>query len=75
MLLFDSEESLNSKGLDCLNLYLTNLAGYDKLSWNDRLNKSTDVYSYFLDAYMYYSDINSKEKYKEKMEKFLSKVS
>ena len=39
LLLFDSNEVLNYKGYECLNVYFSNLAGYDKKkSWNDRLN-------------------------------------
>lgn len=50
LLLFDSEESLSRKGLEYLKIYFTNLAGFDKLSWNDRLNKYNDVISNFLVA-------------------------
>jgi DNA-directed RNA polymerase len=43
LLLFDTEEYLKREGLDCLKRYFTNLAGFDKLSWNDRLNKYEEV--------------------------------
>jgi DNA-directed RNA polymerase len=32
LLLFDFEEILTNKGLECLNIYFSNLGGYDKLS-------------------------------------------
>lgn len=32
LLLFDSNEELNEKGYECLNVYFSNLAGYDKKS-------------------------------------------
>jgi hypothetical protein len=32
LLLFESNEVLNDKGYECLNVYFSNLAGYDKLS-------------------------------------------
>ena len=75
MLLFDTYEFLNSKGLESLNIYLTNLAGFDKLSWNYRLNKSNsrEVTLNFLYAYLGYTYIKSKNT--EKIEKFLSNVS
>ncbi|KAF8575774.1 DNA/RNA polymerase [Ramaria rubella] len=31
LLLFDRDEVLTNKGYECLNVYLSNLAGYDKL--------------------------------------------
>jgi DNA-directed RNA polymerase len=43
LLLFDTEEYLNSEGLEYLRIYFTNLSGFDKLSWNERLNKSEDL--------------------------------
>jgi len=60
LLLFDTYEFLNSKGLESLNIYLTNLAGFDKLSWNYRLNKSNEVILNFLDPYPGYTDLISK---------------
>ena len=36
-------EVMNDIGQECLNIYLANLAGYDKLSWNDRLDKADDI--------------------------------
>ena len=47
LLLFDSNEELNEKGYECLNVYLSNLAGYDKKSWNDRLNISDTITNEF----------------------------
>jgi DNA-dependent RNA polymerase len=61
LLLFDSEESLNKKGLECLNIYFSNLAGFDKLSWEDRLNKSNEVTLEFLEASFDYLNKNSKD--------------
>jgi hypothetical protein len=46
----DNEEYLNSKGLENLKIYFTNLAGFDKMSWNDRLYKYNEVESKFSDA-------------------------
>jgi len=43
LLLFDSNEELNDQGYECLNVYFSNLAGYDKKSWNDRLNISDKI--------------------------------
>ena len=43
LLLFDSNEVLNDKGYECLNVYFSNLAGYDKNSWNDRINISEKI--------------------------------
>jgi hypothetical protein len=40
LLLFDKKEILTEKGVECLNVYFSNLGGYDKISWNDRLNYS-----------------------------------
>jgi len=75
LLLFDTYDFLNSPkgGLESLNIYLTNLAGFYKLSWNYRLNKSNEVTLNFLDAYQGYTDIKSKNT--NKIEKFLSTVS
>jgi hypothetical protein len=78
LLLFDTYEFLNSPkgGLESLNIYLTNLAGFYKLSWNYRLNKSNEVTLNFLDTYQgmrSYTDIKSKNT--NKIEKFLSNVS
>ena len=36
-------EVMNDIGQECLNIYLANLAGYDKLSWNDRLDKVPEI--------------------------------
>lgn len=47
LLLFDSNEELNEKGYECLNVYFSNLAGYDKKSWNDRLNISDKITNEF----------------------------
>ena len=47
LLLFDTEEYLKREGLDCLKRYFTNLAGFYKLSWNDRLNKYEEVWRNF----------------------------
>ena len=43
LLLFDSNEELNDNGYECLNVYFSNLAGYDKKSWNDRINISDKI--------------------------------
>jgi hypothetical protein len=51
---------LNSKGLESLNIYLTNLAGFYKLSWNYRLKKSNEVTLNFIDPYQGYTDIKTK---------------
>ena len=64
LLLFDSNETLNDKGLECLNIYLTNLAGYDKLSWNDRIDKSNIITEQFLDAALEY--LNNESNFKIK---------
>jgi DNA-dependent RNA polymerase len=37
LLLFDNNEALTKQGYECLNVYFSNLAGYDKKSWNDKL--------------------------------------
>jgi len=62
LLLFDSKEKLNHKGLECLNIYLSNLAGYDKLSWNDRLDKSNIITEQFLEAALDYLNNLSNDK-------------
>ena len=71
LILFDSEEYLNKKGLECLNIYLSNLAGFDKLSWNNRLNKSNEVTKNFVEYYIDYLTNNSKDS----MKKLISNVS
>lgn len=43
LLLFDYDEILTNKGLECLNIYFANLGGFDKLSWNDRIKKSNNL--------------------------------
>lgn len=52
LLLFgdDHNEVLNDVGIECLNVYLANLAGYDKLSWNERLSKVNNIVTEYLDA-------------------------
>ena len=47
LLLFDSNEVLNDKGYECLNVYFSNLAGYDKKSWNERINISDKITNEF----------------------------
>ena len=71
LLLFDREEYLNSEGLEFLRIYFTNLAGLDKLSWNDRLNKHNEVWRSYNDAVIEYV----KDKSKDKIDKFLSNIS
>lgn len=56
LLLFTSDEELNSYGEKCLNIYLSNLAGYDKIPWNQRLGKSSEVISNFKIAFNNYLD-------------------
>lgn len=43
LILFSDGERLNEDGKICLNVYLANLAGYDKISWNERINKTTEI--------------------------------
>jgi hypothetical protein len=43
LLLFDSNEILDNKGTEVLKIHLSNLAGYDKQSWNSRLIKSEEI--------------------------------
>ena len=43
LFLFDKEDVINDTGRECLDIYLSNLAGYDKLSWNKRLEKVDEV--------------------------------
>nr|QWO71467.1 RNA polymerase [Termitomyces sp. K1Aa] len=43
-------EKLNETGIECLNIYLANLAGYDKLPWNRRLSKVNGVVDDYLDS-------------------------
>jgi DNA-directed RNA polymerase len=71
LLLFDTEEYLSSEGLNFLRLYFSNLAGFDKLSWKDRLNKSEELWINYYYAIIDYLEFNSKEK----IDKFLSNVS
>ena len=71
LLLFDTEEYLNKEGLEFLKIYFTNLAGFDKQSWNDRLNKSEDLWLKYDQAIMDYLFENSKDK----IDKFLFNVS
>ena len=49
-------EKLNKTGIECLNIYLANLAGYDKLPWNKRLAKIDGIVNEFLDSGPEYSD-------------------
>jgi DNA-directed RNA polymerase len=41
---------LNDLGIECLYIYLANLAGYDKLSWKNRLNKVPGIITEYLDC-------------------------
>jgi hypothetical protein len=50
LILFDNDEIINENGKECLNVYLTNLAGYDKLSWNSRLGKVDEIMNKFDEA-------------------------
>jgi DNA-directed RNA polymerase len=43
-------EVLNDVGIECLNVYLANLAGYEKLPWNDRLIKVNNILTEYLDV-------------------------
>jgi DNA-directed RNA polymerase len=43
-------EIINEIGIECLNIYLANLAGYDKLSWNNRLNKVPEIVKEYLEC-------------------------
>nr|QWO71472.1 RNA polymerase [Termitomyces sp. T70a] len=43
-------EKLNETGIECLNIYLANLASYDKLPWNRRLSKVNGVVDDYLDS-------------------------
>jgi DNA-directed RNA polymerase len=70
LLLFDSEEVLTKKGLLSLNIYFTNLAGFDKLAWNDRLLKANETTLKFKEAFVDYFEKQSKEK----LAKILSSV-
>jgi len=49
-------EKLNKTGIECLNIYLANLAGYDKLPWNKRLEKIDGIVNEFLESGPEYSD-------------------
>ena len=42
------EEILDNTGVECLNIYLANLAGYDKVSWNRRLKLVDEIIGEFL---------------------------
>jgi len=68
LLLFYTEEYLNSEGLEFLRIYFTNLAGFDKLSWKDRLKKSEELWINYDHAILDYLYENSKDK----IDKFLS---
>jgi len=67
LLLFYTYKILNSKDLESLKIYFTNLAGFDKLSWNHRLNKSNEVTLNLFEAYQGYTYIKTKNI--EKIEK------
>lgn len=43
LLLFSEGEKINNEGNKYLDVYLANLAGYDKLSWDARLTKSKEI--------------------------------
>jgi len=43
-------EKLNKTGIECLNIYLANLAGYDKLPWNDRLFKVDEIINEYVES-------------------------
>jgi len=49
-------EKLNKTGIECLNIYLANLAGYDKLPWNEKLAKIDGIVNEFVESGPYYSD-------------------
>jgi DNA-directed RNA polymerase len=66
-----SNEVLTNKGLESLNIYLTNLAGFYKLSWNDRLLIANETTLKFKEATLEYFEKQSKDK----LAKVLSKVS
>ena len=48
LILFAESETLNKDGLECINIYLANLAGYDKLPWKNRLKKTSIIVDKFL---------------------------
>lgn len=52
LLLFGDKhgEVLKTVGIECLNVYLSNLAGFDKLSWNVRLSKVNNIVKEYLYA-------------------------
>lgn len=50
LLLFAKGHKLNNTSVECLNIYLANLAGYDKLPWNTRLIKADEVIKEYLKA-------------------------
>jgi len=58
LLLFgdDYAAKLNKTGIECLNIYLANLAGYDKLPWNERLSKIYGIVNDFVESGPEYSD-------------------
>ena len=50
ILFADSNCVLNSSGLECLIVYLANLAGYDKLPWSERLTKVDGIIKEYLES-------------------------
>ena len=66
LLLFGIGDELNDSGIECLNIYLANLAGYDKLSWNDRLTKVDSIIAEYLDS-VKTSPVNYIEKNKDRI--------
>lgn len=44
------QKKLNKTGIECLNIYLANLAGYDKLPWNDRLFKVDEIINEYVES-------------------------
>jgi len=43
-----------------LKVYFANLAGFEKLPWNDRITKSTELFEHYLDLFY-----NNKDKFYE----------
>uniref|UniRef100_P33539 Probable DNA-directed RNA polymerase n=1 Tax=Agaricus bitorquis TaxID=5343 RepID=RPOP_AGABT len=50
ILFADTKCVLNNSGKECLNVYLANLAGYDKLPWSERLTKVDGIIKEYLES-------------------------
>jgi DNA-directed RNA polymerase len=61
LILFARGEELNEEGKICLDVYLANLAGYDKISWKNRIEKSNAIVKEITENYLSFLPNNKEE--------------